>query len=94
MTLEELQWVSEWRIEKECYFNEHKVAYPEFKVTNGGVYTPKDTLLGAETCWIENIINEKIRYIQRFKRCPNCNKTMAEHYGSISFQICLMDLAN
>ena len=93
MTLEELQWVSEWRIEKESYFNEHGSGYPEYKVTNGGVYTPKSTLLAAETCMLENIIYEKIRHIQRRRTCPACKMEMHEHHGSIDFERCLYKLS-
>ena len=99
MNPDQLMWVSEWRIEllPGIPFSQAKPKdyfRTEFRVTNGGVYTTKDTLLAAETCMLENIFREKLMYIQRRKKCPACNKEMHEHHGSIDFERCLYELAN
>lgn len=98
MTIEALQWVSEWRIEllpgiPMRYDKPDNYLRTEFRVTNGGVYTPTSTLLKAETCMIENIYYEKSRYIQRRLLCRSCKKEMHEHHGSIDYERCLYALA-
>lgn len=77
-------WVSEWRIDKDEY---------GWKISNGGVYSPCRDLETAQSRLHEAILNEKRRYRIGFLSCPACGKTMAQHSGSVSYEMCLIDMA-
>ena len=83
--MKRLMWVSEWRIEPDDTL--------PFKVTNGGVYTPTDTIERARKILVENIHYEKNRYLVNMITCPSCMKPFSEHEGSLSFERCLKNLA-
>lgn len=83
-----LQWVSEWRIDK----NSDSELYP-FKITNGGVYTIAKDMDEALKIRDNNIREERTRYHIESLLCPNCNKRFAEHDGMITYRNCLLKLA-
>lgn len=89
--MKQLMWVSEWRIEPAT--KEEKEYHWNYRVSNGGVYTPADTLEQASKILYSNIREEMNRYRLYNLTCPSCSKPFSEHQGSVSYERCLISLA-